>query len=139
MKKCLIFLLTAVLLLMLVCCGEKEEPADTPAAKQPLNSPAQTTGGNIISDPVTNSNKESAYVDAVNAASQLMSYMAEEGVAYIEDGTVFAVEKNGKTSCCKYNPGSLDYAESVTLGNEITPKSDISSGWLPNVRVFATP
>lgn len=138
MKRCLTFLLTAALLFMLAGCGDTEEAESASAPKQPLNSP-EATGGNVISDPITNSNEESAYSDAVNAASQLMSYMADEGIAYIEDGTVFAVEKNGKTYCFKYNQGALDGVEGVPLGSEITPQSDDGMDWLPNVRVFAAP
>ena len=131
---CLVCAVLVVLFAFSACADEKKEQNET--EKEAIAVPdgnQDKKDNNPISGPISNSNYESAFTDATNAVTLFLSYQIEEGVAYIDNGTVFEVDKNGVKFAFLYENGELVYDEDPIYGADVTPTDET---WLVNVKVY---
>lgn len=129
----LIFLIFLTVFSFFGCVPEENEQPDTfpMETEAPATQPSEDT--NPISGPISDSNYSSAFSDATSAVTMFMSYQAAEGVAAIDDGVIFVVEKGGSVFYFEYSGGELEVLDLPVTGEDITPTQD---GWLTNVSVY---
>ena len=128
-----IALIFLIIFTFLGCAPVENDVPDTFPLETNTPSPRPNEDKNPISGPISNSNYSSAFSDATSAVTMFMSYQAAEGVAAIDDGVIFVVEKGGSVFYFEYSSGELEVLDAPVTGEDITPTQD---GWLSNVSVY---